>query len=104
MTGAPFTLIAFWRRHKAECRGIGSILADARAGKLPGVKEAESGSLVVTDAELALGAMRGSQSRFDYSLVGGSTGPTSPSSDQSQTRAPSLARAKGVGHGEPQSH
>jgi hypothetical protein len=53
------TLTALWSRHKTECRPIGDIVADARAGKLPGVVELESGhGFRVIDEVAALAAMR----------------------------------------------
>jgi hypothetical protein len=52
------TLMALWSHHKTECRPIGDIVADARAVKLPGVVELESGhGFRVTEAA-ALAAMR----------------------------------------------
>lgn len=53
------TLMQLWRLHKSECRGIGGILADARAGRLPGVEPLPSGfGFSVTDQRLALAAMQ----------------------------------------------
>lgn len=53
------TLMALWSHHKHECRPIGDIVADARAGKLPGVVELESGhGFRVVDEAAALAAMR----------------------------------------------
>lgn len=55
----PITLMQLWRLHKRECRAIGSIVADARAGTLPGVETLPSGiGFAVTDQHAALGAMR----------------------------------------------
>ena len=55
----PITLIQLWRLHRSECRGIGSIVADARAGKLPGVEEHSSGhGFAVINRNAALAAMR----------------------------------------------
>ena len=55
----PITLMQFWRLHKRECRGVGSIVADARAGRLPGVVPQPSGfGFAVTDHRKALAAMR----------------------------------------------
>lgn len=52
------TLMKLWRMHKAECRGVGSIVADARSGCLAGVEPAPSGmGFVVTDRPAALAAM-----------------------------------------------
>lgn len=54
----PMTLMQLWRLHRAECRAIGSIVADARAGMLPGVEPLPSGfGFSVTDQRAALGAM-----------------------------------------------
>ena len=39
----PITLMQLWRLHKRECRAIGGIVADARAGRLPGIEEHSSG-------------------------------------------------------------
>ena len=53
------TLMSFWSRHKADCRAVGSIVADARAGKLPGVAPLPSGfGFAVVDEAAALSAMR----------------------------------------------
>lgn len=58
MPGAP-TLMGLWLRNRAECRGIGSIIADARDGRLPGVRPLPSGfGHEVTDETAALSAMR----------------------------------------------
>jgi hypothetical protein len=57
-TAAPITLMQLWRLHKLECRPIGSIVADARAGTLPGVELAPSGGLSVNNQSAALAAMR----------------------------------------------
>lgn len=55
---APQTLMGLWSRHKHECRPVGQIVAEARAGKLPGVKEAASGfGFIVTNERSALAAM-----------------------------------------------
>lgn len=37
------TLMALWRRHKRDCRPIGGIIADARAGRLAGVEPLPTG-------------------------------------------------------------
>lgn len=51
--------MALWNRHRRECRGAGSIMDDARQGKLPGVQpDARGVSFVVTDENAALAAMR----------------------------------------------
>jgi len=48
-----------WRLHRAECRAVGSIVADARAGRLPGVETLPSGiGFAVTNQRAALAAMR----------------------------------------------
>lgn len=53
------TLMAFWGQHKAECRPVGDIVSDARAGKLVGVEPLHSGfGFRVTDEAAALNAMR----------------------------------------------
>jgi hypothetical protein len=51
--------MALWSRHKAACRPVGGIIADARAGRLPGIETLESGfGHRVTDEAAALSAMR----------------------------------------------
>lgn len=53
------TLMGFWLQHKAECRPVGDIVSDARAGKLAGVELLESGhGFRVIDEGAALAAMR----------------------------------------------
>lgn len=53
------TLMGLWARHKRQCRPVGEIVADARAGKLPGVRPLPSGfGHEVTDEPAALAAMR----------------------------------------------
>ena len=55
----PLTLMQFWRLHRANCRPIGSIVEDARAGSLPGVEPLPSGhGFQVTDERAALAAMK----------------------------------------------
>ena len=55
----PITLMQLWRLHKRECRGIGSNVADARAGRLPGVEPLPSGiGFSVINQRAALSAMR----------------------------------------------
>lgn len=55
----PMTLMQLWRLHSAECRGVGGIVADARAGRLPGVEPLPSGfGFAVKDQRKALAAMR----------------------------------------------
>ncbi|ESZ50972.1 hypothetical protein X730_12055 [Mesorhizobium sp. L103C565B0] len=52
------TLMQLWRLHRAECRAIGSIVADARAGTLPGIEPLPSGfGFSVIDSRAALAAM-----------------------------------------------
>jgi hypothetical protein len=54
----PMTLMQLWRLHRRECRAIGGIVSDARAGKLPGVQPLLSGhGFAVTDRTAALAAM-----------------------------------------------
>jgi len=54
----PITLMQLWRLHRSECRAIGGIVADARAGRLPSVDEHPSGhGFAVTDRKAALAAM-----------------------------------------------
>ena len=53
----PMTLMQLWRLHKTECRGIGSIISDARTGLLPGVTPSGYG-FDVNDQRAALTAMR----------------------------------------------
>jgi hypothetical protein len=51
--------MGFWSRHKRDCRPIGDIVADARAGRLPGVREIEAGhGFRVFNEASALAAMR----------------------------------------------
>jgi hypothetical protein len=48
-----------WRLHMRECRGIGGIIADARAGRLPGVEPLPSGiGFSVVNQRAVLAAMR----------------------------------------------
>lgn len=54
------TLMGLWLAHRAECRPIGAIVSEARAGRLPGVRivSAPRAELVeVTDETAALAAM-----------------------------------------------
>ena len=54
----PVTLMQLWRLHRSSCRPIGSIVSEARSGRLPGVKPLPSGiGFAVTDQEAALAAM-----------------------------------------------
>lgn len=51
--------MGLWLRHKAECRPIGAIVSDARAGRLAGIRPLESGfGFEVTDEAAALASMR----------------------------------------------
>jgi len=53
------TLMGLWSRHKHECRPVGQIVTDARAGKLAGIQQAPSGfGFVVINETAALAAMR----------------------------------------------
>jgi hypothetical protein len=55
----PQTLMGLWRLYRRECRSIGSIVADARAGQLPGVEPLPSGlGFAVINQRAALAAMR----------------------------------------------
>lgn len=69
----PMTLMQLWRLHKGECRAIGSIVADARGGTLPGVESLPSGfGFSVTDQRAALAAMRHGPSHIEHAVaVGG---------------------------------
>lgn len=59
LVAPPITLMQFWRLHRAGCRGIGGIMADARAGRLPGVEPLPSGfGFSVVNQRVALTAMR----------------------------------------------
>lgn len=51
--------MAFWLQHRAECRPVGQIVADAREGRLAGVAELERGhGYRVVNEDAALAAMR----------------------------------------------
>lgn len=53
------TLMALWSRNKTSCRPISGIVADARAGRLPGVEPLESGfGHRVVNEQAALAAMQ----------------------------------------------
>lgn len=55
----PMTLMQLWHRHRRDCRAIGSIVADARAGRLPGVEPLPSGfGFSVNDVQAALNDMK----------------------------------------------
>lgn len=65
MKASPFpqTLMSLWLANREDCRPVGNIVADARAGALPGVEPLERGhGFQVTDKEAALAAMRGEAS------------------------------------------
>lgn len=67
MTGAdnPLTLMQLWRAHRAECRAIGSIVSDAREGKLPGVELLPSGfGFSVINPQAAIAAMKAGGDNF----------------------------------------
>jgi len=49
-------LMALWLRHRSECRSVGQIVADARAGQLPGV-HFKGRSFLINDETAALAAM-----------------------------------------------
>lgn len=56
---SDLTLMGLWSRHKRDCRPVGDIVADARAGRLPGVREIEAGhGFRVTNETAALAAMQ----------------------------------------------
>ena len=56
---SDLTLMALWSRHKRECRPIGGIIADARAGWLPGIEPLPTGyGHRVVDETAALVAMQ----------------------------------------------
>jgi hypothetical protein len=55
ISAPPITLMQFWRLYRKKCRAIGGIVADARAGALPGVESLVSGrGFHVTDQRAAL--------------------------------------------------
>jgi hypothetical protein len=59
ISAPPITLMQLWRLHRRECRGIGGIVADARAGRLPGVKPFPSGhGFAVVDRDAAFAMMK----------------------------------------------
>ncbi|WP_395449390.1 hypothetical protein ACHMW7_05820 [Aminobacter sp. UC22_36] len=57
-TASPYemNLMALWLRHRNECRSVGQIVADARAGLLPGVY-LQGRSYLIDDETAALAAM-----------------------------------------------
>lgn len=59
-TSAPHqTLMGLWRLDKTRFRPIGTIVAEARAGELPGVEPAPGGhGFIVTNRSQALAAMQ----------------------------------------------
>ena len=55
----PLTIIRLWHKFKDECRGLGPIMADVRAGKIEGVKPDATGRCyIVTDEPAALAAIK----------------------------------------------
>ena len=59
---SDLTLMALWSRHKRDCRPVGGIVADARAGRLPGIEPLPTGfGHRVVDERAALAAMRKEQ-------------------------------------------
>ncbi|MCV0395912.1 MAG: hypothetical protein K5872_06610 [Rhizobiaceae bacterium] len=58
MDEQPVSLMKLWRLYRRECRPIGSIVADAREGRLLGVEPLRSGyGFAVTDQQAALNSM-----------------------------------------------
>lgn len=57
-TASPceMNLMALWLRHRSECRPVGQIVADARAGLLRGA-HLKGRSLLISDETAALAAM-----------------------------------------------
>ncbi|AMS40506.1 hypothetical protein [Aminobacter aminovorans] len=55
-TSCEMNLMALWLRHRSECRSVGQIVADARAGLLPGV-HLKGRSFLIDDEKAALAAM-----------------------------------------------
>ncbi|AWC22054.1 hypothetical protein CO731_01510 [Aminobacter sp. MSH1] len=57
-TASPYemNLMALWLRHRSERRSVGQIVADARAGLLPGV-HLKGRSFLIDDEKAALAAM-----------------------------------------------
>ncbi|BCH22082.1 hypothetical protein [Mesorhizobium sp. L-8-3] len=56
---ATLTLMGLWLRHKSECRPVGAIVADARAGAIAGIEPLPSGfGFAVIDEAAALASMR----------------------------------------------
>lgn len=56
---ATMTLMSLWIRHKSDCRPIGGIVADARAGPLAGIEPLPSGfGFAVIDEAAALASMK----------------------------------------------
>lgn len=59
---AAMTLMGLWLRHKAECRPIGGIVANARAGAVAGIEPLPSGfGFAVGNEAAALDSMRKSE-------------------------------------------
>ena len=56
---SDLTLMGLWGKHKRECRPVGDIVADARAGRLPGVREIDRGhGYRVINEQAALAALK----------------------------------------------
>lgn len=59
VSAPPITLMQFWRLYRRECRGIGSIVADAREGRLSGVEPLPCGhGFAVVDRDAAFAMMK----------------------------------------------
>lgn len=52
------TVPGLWVRHKLGSRPLGQIMADARAGKLPGAFLSADGAVVVEDPTAVVAAMK----------------------------------------------
>lgn len=57
LAAPPQTLMGLWRLEKHRFRPIGTIVAEARAGRLPGVEADFTGTLIVTNSRAAVAAM-----------------------------------------------
>ncbi|MEZ5782742.1 MAG: hypothetical protein R3D70_25520 [Rhizobiaceae bacterium] len=53
----PATLMQVWRLYRNQCRPIGQLTVEARAGILPGVEQNPAGTLIVTNRRAAIAAM-----------------------------------------------
>lgn len=53
----PQTLMGLWRLERHRFRPIGTIVAEARSGKIPGVETDFAGTLIVTNSRAAVAAM-----------------------------------------------